>query len=166
MGRCLAILCVLLAIAASCASGDDGDSTEENDGAVPASSEDLVGVLWTVTGFVDGASIDPASEAGQVKFERNGYVSGSDGCNGFGFVVSDGPADPADGLVYKVMGDEIHFEGSPLSTLIGCSDNEYEGRVRHVLTGVVKYELSGTQLRLLAADGSGVVLTSNSRTSP
>jgi heat shock protein HslJ len=106
-----------------------------------------------------GATIDPTSGPAQISFEENGYVSGSDGCNGFGYVVGDGPADPADGLVYEVVGDEIVFEGSPVSTLIGCSSSEYEGRVRHVLTGTMRYELSGERLTLVATDGSGAVFT-------
>ena len=120
---------------------------------------ELVGVRWTVTRFLDGASLEPPSGPGVIVLEPNGYVSGSDGCNGFGYVDSDGPPDPAEGLVYTITDDVIVFEGAPLSTLIACSGAEYEKRMRHVLSGSVRFRLGAAELTLIASDGSGVVLT-------
>jgi heat shock protein HslJ len=130
--------------------------------AAPAEStsdhEELVGVLWEATGFLDAASIEAPLEPGSIQFTPNGFVSGSDGCNGFGYVESDGEPSPSDGLLYEIEGDEITFSGDRLSTAIGCADTRYVERIEQVLAGTVTYALEGETLTLTASNGSSGVV--------
>jgi heat shock protein HslJ len=153
------LLLVLLLVGAGC--GSDGDDATIESEATPDSTPELIDTTWVVTGFLDGdhvITIDPpGEEAARLHLEANGFVTGSDGCNGFGYASPSTDAAPTDGLAYVVDGSTITFEGSPVSTLIGCVDNDYEGRARAVLTGRVSYELAGDTLTLRTPDGRGVV---------
>lgn len=153
----LSALAVLLVLTAIGCGDEDAPPSSAPDTEEPRG---LVGVRWVASGFLDGASIEPPAEPGTVHFEENGFVAGSDGCNDFGYVASGDADDPApDGLAYEIVGDEIRFTGSWISTLRGCSDTGYEGRIRHVLTGTVTYEIDGAKLTLTASDGAGVAFT-------
>ena len=122
---------------------------------------DLVGTEWEVTGFVDGdvaMSAAAPNEPGVLRFEENGFVTGNDGCNGFGHGGEEG-GPVTDGLAYEVVGDTISFDGAPVSTQILCEDREYETRFHAVLSGTVRYEIDGENLTLLADGGRGVTFT-------
>lgn len=71
-----------------CGDGEEPASAGDASAAAPAESttdpDELVGVLWEATGFLDGASVEAPSGPGTVQFMPNGFVGGSDGCNGFG----------------------------------------------------------------------------------
>ena len=135
------------------------------------SDQPLIGTDWTVIGFVDGAAPEfvdaPGETPAAVGFEENRFVSGNDGCNGFGHVVDETATDAEQaelGLVYEVEENRITFAGSPLSTLRGCPGENYEsyGRaVMAVLRGTVTYEVDGHQLTLRTADGRGVMYTAD-----
>lgn len=150
-------LIVLLVLTVAC--GDTAAPSSESGGSSPsllgnASGDDaepaeLIGVTWLVTGFLDGASVYPPSGHGRIRFEQNGFVTGSDGCNGFGYALVDegeGEGESPEGLAYTISGEQIHFTGASVSTLIGCSDNEYEVRLHHVLAGIVTYEMGAAPL--------------------
>lgn len=163
------VLAVL--VLAACGNDDNtvgaGDTATTREGSV--SDQPLIGTNWTVIGFVDGDTTElvapPGETPGAVGFEDNGFVSGNDGCNGFGYVVDETATDAERaelGLVYEVEGDRITFTGSPLSTLRGCLGKKhapYSHAVRAVLQGTVTYEIDGRQLTLRAADGRGVIYT-------
>lgn len=137
----------------------------------PVADQPLTGTDWTVIGFVDGDSNDlvaaPGDTPGAVRFEENGFVSGHDGCNGFGYVVDETATDAERaelGLVYEVEAARITFTGSSLSTLRGClgtNHERYSQAVRAVLRGTVTYEIDGRQLTLRANDGRGVIYTTD-----
>lgn len=168
-GRTL-LLGVVAVLAIGTACGGDGDevssggtSTTRN---ASVSEPPLVGTQWMVIGFVDGKATEllapPGEAAGSVRFENNGFVTGSDGCNGFGYAMEADTQPSELGLVYQVEGDRIVLTGSPLSTLRGCPGTSYEvyGQgVRAVLQGTVTYEIDGRQLTLQATDGRGVIYT-------
>jgi len=163
------LLVLVVLTVAACGAGDgprsqpDGDRSALSDRAAQAEEPravGLIGVTWVAAGFLDGGSVEPPSGPGHVRFEPNGFVTGTDGCNGFGFAASDEQDDNSThALRYEVIGNDINFTGSPVSTLIGCSDTEYETRIRHVLRGSVTYEIDGSVLTLTAADGRGVKFT-------
>ncbi len=124
---------------------------------------DLVGTTWIVNGFLDGEtamSSAPPREEGFLRFEENGFVTGHDGCNRFGFAEGAAPDEAGSdlGLRYEVDGDRITLEGDTVQTLIDC-DDEYVERFRAVLTGPVAYEIEASSLTLLVDDGRGVTLT-------
>ena len=113
----------------------------------------LVGTTWTVTGFVDGdvAMSMAVDEPGTLELTEDGWVMGSDGCNGFGY-GSDGS-----GLRYEVDGDSITFSGDAVWTLKSCPEvAEYQQRYRTVLGGTVRWSITADQLSLTAPDGRGV----------
>ena len=157
-------LLVFAGVITGCGDGEEPASAGDASAPAPAEStadpEELVGVLWEATGFLDAASIEAPLEPGTIQFMLNGFVTGSDGCNGFGYVESDGEPQPSDGLLYEIEGNEITFSGGRLSTLIGCADTRYMERIEQVLAGTVTYAIEGETLTLTASDGSsGVVFT-------
>ena len=118
----------------------------------------LVDTTWEVTGFIDGnlAMSAPADgrQPASLVFEENGFVTGHDGCNGFGYASS---ADGGSGLRYTVDGDEITFEGEPASTEIACPGREEDvERFHAVLRGTVTARIEASSLTLVAPDGRGV----------
>lgn len=166
---------VLLASLVLGACGDDESVTGTGDTvAAPAESisdQPLIGTRWTVVGFVNGQVSElvdaPGESPAAVRFEENGFVSGSDGCNGFGYVVDETATDAERaelGLVYEIDGNRISFAGSAVSTERGCLGEDYESygqAVRAVLRGTVTYQIDGHQLTLRAADGEGVMYTAD-----
>ncbi len=113
----------------------------------------LVGTTWTVTGFVDGdvAMSMAVDEPGTLELTEDGWVTGSDGCNGFGY-GSDGS-----GLRYEVDGDTVTFSGDAVWTLKSCPDTaEYQQRYRAVINGTVRWAITADQLTLTAPDGRAV----------
>jgi heat shock protein HslJ len=167
-----AVLLVSLVLGAC---GDDesvagtGDTVAAREDSI--SDLPLIGTDWTVIGFVDGEASElvdaPGETPAAVGFEENGFVSGSDGCNGFGYVVDETATDAERaelGLVYEIDGNRITFAGSPLSTLRGCPGEDYESygqAVMAVLRGTVTYQIDGHQLTLRAVDGRGVMYTAD-----
>lgn len=135
-------------------------ASEEGDVAadLETGTVSLVGSTWVAVGFLDGEVIDPPSAPGRLRFEPNGFVTGFDGCNGFGYATSGAGDDVVvEGLRYALIDSTIEFSGPLVSTLIGCPDTTYETRVRHVLGDTVTYDIDGDILTLAASDGSGVV---------
>lgn len=127
------------------------------DRAVVEPDVDLVGTTWEVTGFIDGdvAMSGPQDgEAAHVVFDENGFVTGHDGCNGFGYATSD---DGESGLRYAVDGSEITFTGTAASTEIACPGKEEDvERFHAVLRGTVTSRIEASSLTLVAPDGRGV----------
>jgi heat shock protein HslJ len=118
----------------------------------------LVGTTWELTGFIDGDVAMSAPAGGgapaSVAFEENGFVTGHDGCNGFGYATSD---DGQSGLRYAVDGDEITFEGDPATTEMACPGTEEDvERFHAVLRGTVAARIEASSLTLTAPDGRGV----------
>ncbi len=123
---------------------------------------ELVGTTWEVTGFISGAGPDAgvSSASGldaRVVLGEDGTVSGSDGCNEFGFAEAPTPDDREEtvALRYTVDGDEITFDGDPVSTLRGCENIDVEP-FWAVLDGTVTWEIESDRLTLTADDGRGV----------
>ena len=119
----------------------------------------LVGTTWVVDGFVNGegsgASVSSArGDAAGVVFDPNGFVTGHDGCNDFGYGGTAGDA-PTDGLRYEVDGAEISFRGAPASTLIACPEVDVD-RFWAVLSGESRWEVDGSRLTLIDRHGQGV----------
>lgn len=128
------------------------------DRAVVEPDVELVDTTWEVTGFVsgpgpDGTASSVSGEPGSVVFGHNGFVSGHDGCNGFGFAGEPG-GEPTDGLRYEVDGDRITFTGSAVTTKAACPDIDTES-FWAVLAGTVTFEVEASNLTLTAADGRG-----------
>lgn len=142
---------VLLASLVLGACGDDEGVTGTGDTvAVPTESlsdQPLIGTRWTVIGFVHGEASElvdaPGESPAAVRFEENGFVSWSDGCNGFGYVVDETATDAERaelGVVYEVDGNWISFAGSAVSTERGCLGEDHESygqAVRAALRGRV-----------------------------
>jgi heat shock protein HslJ len=128
------------------------------DREVAEPDRELVGTTWEVDGFADGDGPDDTAmsfgipEPGQVRFEENGFVTGADGCNGFGYgEISD---EQTEGLRYEVDGDRVVFTGNAAQTLIACPDlDEYVERFWSALTGTASWSIDADRLRLVGPDG-------------
>jgi heat shock protein HslJ len=131
------------------------------DREVAEPDRDLVGTTWEVDGYADGADPDdaamsaPADVTASVRFEGNGYVTGRDGCNDFGFGGAEGEV--TDGLRYEVDGDQLVLTGAPASTMVACpSLDEHLDRFWSALTGTVTWSVEADRLRLTGEDGRAV----------
>ncbi|MCO8125716.1 META domain-containing protein [Acidimicrobiia bacterium EGI L10123] len=128
------------------------------DREVAEPDRELVGTTWEVDGFADGQDPDDAAmsmavdQPGIVRFEEGGFVTGSDGCNGFGFSTIEGEG--TDGLRYEVDGEEVVFTGAVVSELQACPElEEYTDRFWAVLTGTATWSVDADQLTLVGEDG-------------
>lgn len=128
------------------------------DREVAEPDRELVGTAWEVDGFADGDGPDAAAmsfgveQPGGVRFEENGFVTGSDGCNGFGFSTIEGEG--TDGLRYEVDGDRVTFTGEAPSTLMACPDlDEYVERFWAALTGTATWSIDADRLTIVGEDG-------------
>ncbi len=114
----------------------------------------LIGTMWEVTGFIDGdvamSGGQPRDRAGTLVFGEDGFVTGYDGCNEFGFATD------VDGLRHEVDADRITFSGTAVQTLVKCEDEDYETRFRAVLTATVSWAIEASTLTMMADDGRGV----------
>jgi heat shock protein HslJ len=154
---------VLILGAFGCIADADGRET-----AVPQSEPDtsmrtperidLAGTMWTATRFRDGeqdVTLAPDDQPGTVKFDANGFVTGGDGCNRFGYSL---PA--RHGVTYEIRDDLITFGGNgAVSSQKACVQKEYLSRFWAVLTGEVTYEVQGTTLTLTTRDRQSVTYT-------
>lgn len=117
---------------------------------------ELVGTTWEVDGFIDvdtSMSMAPPDLPGTLVLRDDGWVTGSDGCNGIGYSDTDQPA----GIRHRVEGDRITFEGDAVSTLRGCVEGEdYVERYRQVLRGAVTWSIEADRLTLTTDSGQGV----------
>ncbi|HEY1116929.1 MAG TPA: META domain-containing protein [Acidimicrobiales bacterium] len=118
----------------------------------------LVGTTWHVDGFADGD--DPQSTAmssstetpATVLFREDGFVTGGDGCNGFGLAMIDGVA--TDGLRYEVDGAEVRFSADAPQTGVACPDlDDHLDRFWAALSGTATFSIDGDRLRLVGEDG-------------
>jgi heat shock protein HslJ len=121
---------------------------------------DLVATTWTVDSYVTGTGSDgtvssATGDDARVTFDANGYVTGHDGCNEFGY---GGPAsqEPTDGLRYVVDGDRIVFSGAAVTTARACPDVDTD-RFWAVLEGTVTWDVDGSLLTLFDETGHGVL---------
>lgn len=128
------------------------------DREVAEPDRELVGTTWEVDGFADGQEPDDAAMSmavdppGIVRFEERGFVTGDDGCNGFGFGETDGEA--TEGLRFEVDGDEVVFTGAPVRELQACPDlEEYVDRFWAALSGTVDWSIDADRLTLVGEDG-------------
>lgn len=120
----------------------------------------LVGTTWLVDGYTSGSGLDgavssPGPNEASVVFGDEGFVTGTDGCNGFGYGGEAG-VEPTDGIHYEVTGDRISFSGSAVSTMMGCPDHD-PARFYGILQGTVTWAIDGPRLTLTADDGTGVM---------
>ena len=111
-----------------------------------------------VDGYVEGSDPDSAvsstSDAGSLVFGADGFVTGDDGCNSFGFAGEAGEP-PTQGLRYEVRGDEIVFAGSAVITDKACPGRDVD-RFWAVLSGTVSWQIDGSRLTLRDGTGRGV----------
>ena len=125
--------------------------------------DELVGVMWVVTGFVDGdraVELERPQRDGFLQFEPEGFVTGHDGCNGFGY-TTDTATGESDGLAYDIGDGAISYEGGAMTQLQGCLEQEYEDRFRAILSGPVEYMLDGDTLTITSPAGRGVVFVAD-----
>ena len=128
------------------------------DRAVVEPDVDLIGTTWLVDGFIEGrgpnASVSSTSHEAMLVFDGNGFVTGHDGCNDFGFAGEAGQP-PTQGLRYEVDENEIAFSGAAVTTDKACPDVETD-RFWAVLSGSVTWEIDGSRLTLHDDAGHGV----------
>lgn len=109
---------------------------------------------WVLSDPHDGAAAGGAPRPVWVRFEKNGFVTGFDGCNAFGYGLSVGSGGPSpDGLAYSTLGNEIRFEGAPLSNLNACAAPAHTAPLHRVLTGAVTFDVDERTLILVDAAG-------------
>jgi heat shock protein HslJ len=129
----LLILFVLSLTLSACASGSN---TPTN---TPTSS--LIGT-WKLTAYGPAASPTPAvaDVDATLKFDSDGKVGGSGGCNSLG----------GD---YTVEGDQITF-GPIISTMMACDDPRMvqEGTVIQVMTDTASFKIDGNTLTITKDD--------------
>ena len=126
----------------------------------------LLGTTWVVDGYVEGSGPDGSTssapdDTARVVFDPNGFVTGHDGCNGFGFGGTGGP--PTDGLRYEVTGSQITFSGSPVSTQIACPGIDTY-RFWTALDGTIKWDIDGSRLTLINGQDRGITLRADMTT--
>lgn len=128
------------------------------DREVAEPDRELVGTTWEVDGFADGQEPDDAAmsmavdEPGIVRFEESGFVTGDDGCNGFGFGETDGEV--GEGLRYEIDGEQVVLSGAPVRELQACPDlEEYTDRFWAALTGTAAWSIDADRLTLVGEDG-------------
>ena len=129
------------------------------DESVVDPDRELTGTTWVVDGYIDGAGPDGSTssapgDTARIVLEDNGFVTGHDGCNGFGY-GGEANAEPISGLRYEVAGDQITFSGSAVTTDMACPGIDTE-RLWAVLSGTVTWSIDGSRLTLVADDGRGV----------
>lgn len=129
------------------------------DREVAEPDRDLVGTTWEVDGFADGLGPDDAAmsfavdQPGVVRLLEDGFVTGGDGCNGFGHGAPE--ADAQVGLQYELDGDRVRFVGNPPHTLVACPADleEYVDRFWAALSGTATWSIDADRLTLVGADG-------------
>jgi heat shock protein HslJ len=130
----LLILFLLSLALSACASGSNSPS--------------IVGT-WKLTAYGPSASPTPAvaDVDASIKFDSDGKLSGSGGCNSLG----------GD---YKVEGDQITF-GPIISTLMACEEPRMtqEGTVTQVMNESASYTIEGNMLTI-SKDGTVLVFES------
>ena len=104
----------------------------------------LVGTAWQVSSIAQGSAVQSALAGTQLTagFADDGTINGSAGCNTYGGT-------------YTTSGDALSF--SPLgATQMACAEEvmAQESAFLSAMEQVASYEIEGTQLRLLDADGA------------
>lgn len=142
----------------------DGTAVVLVDREVAEPDASLVGTTWEVDGFADGQDPEDTAmslsvpEPGMVRFEDDGFISGKDGCNQFGYGGDEG-APPGMGRSYEVEGDRLVFTGDRVSHTAGCADlEEYTERFWAALTGTVTWSIDADRLTLVSEDGRSMTL--------
>lgn len=124
---------------------------------------ELVGTTWVVDTILEGSGPDgtassvPWDEPPTLRLEDNGFVMGSDGCNGFGWGGEQGQP-PSEGVRYTVDGGEIIFAGDPVADTRACPDVDVDLFWR-VIDGTVSWEIDASRLTLSHPDGFGLSAT-------
>ena len=163
--KAIVALVLLFLVATGCGSTDDDTGAREEGTGESSTTEPpdvaLIGTSWFATEYFDGdrqVLTQPPDENAQVTFEENGFVTGHDGCNGFGYSPDAAPDDSGRdiGKTYDVTADRITFTGTSVSTLIGCNEKDHRVRFHAVLTGTVTYVLDGSTLTLVDSDNRRV----------
>lgn len=141
----------------------DGTAVVLVDREVAEPDASLVGTTWEATGFADGQEPEDSAmsfgveQPGIVRFEDDGFITGRDGCNGFGYAVS--PGEPAEGRRYEASGDRLVFSGERVTELQACPDlAEYTERFWAALTGTVTWSIDADTLTLVGEDGRSMTL--------
>jgi heat shock protein HslJ len=141
----------------------DGTAVVLVDREVAEPDAALVGTTWEVDGFADGQDPEDSAmsfgveEPGIVRFEGNGFITGRDGCNGFGYAES--PGEPTEGRRYEASGDRLVFGGERVTELQACPDlAEYTERFWAALTGTVTWAIDADTLTLVGEDGRSMTL--------
>lgn len=133
------------------------------DASVVEPDVELVGTTWVVDTFIDGAGPDGAASSvpwdtpPTIVFEDNGFVTGTDGCNSFGYGGEQGQ-EPSEGLAYEVDGGTIRFSGSAVTTDMACPGVDTTLFWR-VVEGDVTWEIDASRLTLTHPDGFGISAT-------
>lgn len=124
----------------------------------------LATTRWIVDGYIDGTGPDAAVASpmaggalAMIVFETNGFLTGHDGCNTFGYAGEAGRPASA-GLRYDVEGgDTIRFSGDAVVTDMACPDVDTD-RFWQVVKGTVHFAIDGDELTLRVPAGRGLVL--------
>ena len=127
MKKYLLVLFILSLALSACASGSNSPS--------------IVGT-WKLTAYGPASSPTPAvaDAHASIKFDADGKLGGSGGCNSLG----------GD---YKVKGDQITF-GPIISTMMACEDSRMaqEGTVTQVMNESASYKIDGNTLTITKDD--------------
>ncbi|MFT3894538.1 MAG: META domain-containing protein [Anaerolineales bacterium] len=138
MKKYLLILFLLSLALSACASATN----------TPANTPSLIGT-WKLTAYGPADSPTPAvaDVDANLKFDADGKVGGSGGCNSLG----------GD---YTVEGDQIKF-GPIVSTMMACEEPRMtqEAMVAQVMTESVSYKIDGNTLTI-SKDGNVLVFKS------
>lgn len=161
-----ALLVLVAVVVAGCTSDKEPDlasGTSTSTSVVSSTTSADVGLLgtrWVGTRcFVGDREVyaEPPAQPASFDLGANGLVTGHDGCNGFGYSAGAAPDGSGDlGKAYVITDSSISFNGSPVSTAVGCSEQEYRTAFRSVLTGSVSYVIKDRTLVLRAPDGHSV----------
>jgi heat shock protein HslJ len=128
------------------------------DTSVANPDREIIGNLWTVTGFIDGqtASSFTIDEPGRIEFLEDSTLSGFDGCADFS-----APVEVSDGSTGgPVEGDgEMQFGVIGRTPTTDCANPEYVEMFHQLFaTGEATFTINGTNLTMVNSNGAGVTL--------
>jgi len=129
------------------------------DTSVANPDQEIIGNLWTVTGFIDGqtASSFAIDEPARIEFHRDSTLSGFDGCADFS-----APVEVSDGSTGgPVEGDgEMQFGVIDRAASAACANPEYVEAFHQLFaTNDATFTINGTNLTIVNSNGAGVTLS-------
>ena len=129
------------------------------DTTVANPDQEIIGTLWTVTGFIDGqsASSFPIDEPARIEFLEDSSLGGFDGCAEFAAPVEVSAGSTGG----PVEGDgEMQFGVIDRAPTADCPNPEYVEAFHQVFaTGDATFTINGTNLTIVNSNGAGVTLS-------